>query len=37
MKLIGLTGWLVFMDCKVELVFDAAKKINSFILYHKND
>lgn len=37
MKLIGLTGWLVFMDCKVELVLDVAKKLNSFVLYHKND
>ena len=37
MKLIGLVGWLMFMDARIELVADLAKKINIFMLYHKDE
>ena len=36
MRLVGLTGWLVMMDCRPELVNDLSKKLNSFVLYHKH-
>jgi hypothetical protein len=35
LKLVGLVTWLMFMDGRVELVADLARKINSFMLYHK--
>lgn len=37
MKLVGIVGWLMFMEGKIELVADLAKKINIFMLYHKHD
>ena len=37
MRLIGLAGWLVFMEARVEMVADLAKKLNIFVLYHKNE
>ena len=35
LKLVGLSSWLVFMDGRMELITDLAKKINIFLLYHK--
>ena len=37
MRLIGLAGWLVFMEARVEMVAHLAKKLDIFVLYHKNE
>jgi hypothetical protein len=37
MKLVGLVGWLMFMEARIEMVADLAKKINIFMLYHKDE
>ena len=38
LKMSGIVGWLVIMSAPgTHLHFDLAKKLNSFLLYHKNE
>lgn len=37
MKLVNLVGWLVLMDTRIDMVVSLAKKLNSYVLYHKNE